>query len=191
MAQCDHAAVWGAAVASEGVAEADVAYTTYLDVPRDPDMLGALLCKHKGSKWKPCVVVLKGPGLSAYKAAAESAQPLATPERSRLKFGVDLGRHDAHCCEPPPKYRERGMHVLGIKPGKGAKRCFLQWTSAAEMERWRGVIVGAMGRARAARAFVVSIPREWRAGQVLHVRLPSGRSRRVRQAFPFFAVCFG
>ena len=133
--------------------------------------------KHKGGKWKPRRIVLKGPGLSVFKQVP--VRPIGTPPL-KLKFGVDLGRSDSTSLDTPAKYVEQGLHVLVLKPGKGVSRILLQLPNLDAIVRWRTAVDVAMQRAKAAAAVLVTIPRAWQIGTPLHVRLPSGRSRQVQ-----------
>ena len=85
-------------------------------------------------------MVLKGPGLSAYKLIDGSG--MAGEQRGPLKLSIDLGKEDAATCPRPEKYE--GLPVFGLKPGKGIPRCFLQAESPESLERWREAIEGCM-----------------------------------------------
>eukprot|EP01044_Picomonas_judraskeda_P004744 COSAG03_NODE_425_length_8018_cov_3.175906_2_plen_154_part_00 len=116
-------------------------YTTYVDVPRQPNKEGRLLVKRKGEQWKPRWVVLKGPSLSAYKILEGPGHGLGE-QRGPLKLSIDLGKEDAAMCPPPEKYG--GLPVFGMKPGKGITRCFLQAESPDALQRWCEALEGCM-----------------------------------------------
>ena len=115
-------------------------YTTYVDVPRQPNKEGRLLVKRKGEQWKPRWVVLKGPSLSAYKIL--DGPGMTGGQRGPLKLSIDLGKEDATTCPRPEKYD--GLPVFGLKPGKGITRCFVQAESPGELERWCEALEGCM-----------------------------------------------
>ena len=120
-------------------------------------------------------VVLKGPGLSAFKLI--NGNPATGMQRGPLKLSVDLGKEDTATCAPPEKYD--GLHVFGLKPGRGIPRCFLQAESAESLARWRQAIEGCMRLAQSAVSVTLTIPQSVRQGQQLAVRFRDGQIRRV------------
>ena len=117
--------------------------------------------------------MLKGPGLSAFKLINDGHRSTRGP----IKVSIDLGKDDSAACPAPEKYD--GMHVLGLKPGKGITRCFMQAESAAELAQWTDVIENCMRLAQAAVGVTLTIPQSVRPGQQLAVRFRDGQIRRV------------
>jgi hypothetical protein len=131
--------------------EGSAAYTTYVNVPPQPLLAARLQVKQKGEQWKPRWVILKGPGLSAFKLLGAAGD--GSVATGNVKVSVDLGKSEACMVEPPEKYA--GREVIGVKPGKGLPRCYLQCPSAAIKQQWAQAIRASAQQAKAAQTVMV------------------------------------
>eukprot|EP01052_Picozoa_sp_SAG31_P032988 SAG31_NODE_3674_length_3999_cov_1.230769_3_plen_189_part_00 len=156
-----------------------VAYTTYVNVPRAPLLQGKMDVKQKGEQFKTRWVMLKGPGLSAFKLLADHGD--GNPVKGNIKFSVDLGKHDMSIVQPPDKYA--GRHIIAIKPGKGLQRCFIECRSASDKTTWLDAVRQSAALARRATSILVTVPPNGRAGQSIRVQFPpAAQASGMREA---------
>lgn len=159
--------------------EAAVTYTTYVNVPQVPRLQGRLEVKQKGEQFKTRWVILKGPGLSAFKLLADHGD--GHPVKGNIKFSIDLGKQDMSVVQPPDKYS--GRHIIAVKPGKGLQRCFIECRSASDKTAWLEAVRESAEQARRSTAILVTVPQGAQSGQSIRVQFPpAAHGTGVREA---------